>query len=422
MIKFIVLKKIYDVLTNRPGRLLKKDFYSRLKPIVQSALTFRKLPRSERPRLYFDVSILASYDNKTGVQRVIRSVFAEMKPLLADKYDVVPVSCTALTSGFYALEETENNIGEKKFSLTGYKISPERGDVFLSFEQAFVEHLAQEDTFKEMNNKGCRIILTVYDLLQLQLPNCFPVEVNSIFQNWLSVSSKYAEFLCDSKTVESDLRKYLSLTQQTLIKSYWFYPGSNFVKNVSSSGISKEQSCYLNNLKNFNFNFLMVGTIEPRKGHKTVLEIFSHLWKSYNDKISLTFIGKEGWMVDDLTKSIKTSDAFNKNLFWFNDASDSFLDQCYKQTDAVIIASINEGFGLPILEAAQRKCRVIANDIPIFREVAPKECFFLELTNPLIAIGQLKDWFENPSEPCTNAQVQTWKEATLQILKKTSLI
>ena len=69
----------------------------------------------------------------------------------------------------------------------------------------------------------------------------------------------------------------------------------------------------------------MVGTIEPRKGHKIILDLFSQLWALEEDQISLTFIGKQGWMVDELIKSINKSKYFNKTLFWFNDASDSFF-------------------------------------------------------------------------------------------------
>ncbi|WP_300835638.1 glycosyltransferase, partial [uncultured Parasutterella sp.] len=226
----------------------------------------------------------------------------------------------------------------------------------------------------------------------------------------------------DSRTVEKDLIDFLSEKKLKLNNSYWFYPGSNFVQNVSTSGITAQQSLYLRNLKKFKYNFLMVGTIEPRKGHAIILDLFTYLWEVEKDNVSLTFIGKEGWMVRDLIDNFKKTKYFNQNFYWFNDASDSFLDQCYKQTDAVIVASLNEGYGLPILEAAQRNCRIIANDIPIFREVAPKECYFLNLTTPAIALKQLQEWLKKPSSICQTSKTKTWKESTAQIIGKTNLI
>lgn len=419
--KPIVIKKIFDVLTKRPRRLLSKEFYLRVIRAIQSSIAFQKLPPSDRPRLYFDVTVLSVVDNKTGVQRVTRSVFQEIKPLIKDRYEIIPVSCTAVNRGFLVLHEIDS-WEKREFKPTKYKISPKDGDVFLSLEQAFVEHLAQEETFRDMKESGCRIILTVYDLLPLELPHCFPHEVKDIFEKWLLSASNFAEFLSDSKTVQADLIYYLATKNIKANDSYWFYPGSDFVQKISTSGQTPEQSLYLRNLKNFKYNFLMVGTIEPRKGHKIILDLFSQLWEVAEDNISLTFIGKEGWMVGELIKSISNSKYFNKTLFWFSDASDSFLDLCYKETDAVIVASLNEGFGLPIIEAAQRNCRIIANDIPVFREVSPEGCFFLNLTNPIVALKQLKDWLKEPPKACLCPKTKSWKETAIQIARNTHLI
>lgn len=414
------LEKIFNVLIKRPNRLLKKDTFLRLRRAFLSTLVLQKLPDASRPRLYFDVTLLSILDNKTGVHRVIRSVFEEIKPLIEDNYDLTPVSCNAFTEGFYALTEI-NGKGRKCFKLSPFKIDPKDGDIFLSLEQAFVEHLAQKRVFSEMKQKGCRVILTVYDLLPIQLPYCFPVETKSIFENWLLSSTDYAEFLCDSKTVKTDLANFLS-SKNKHNELFWFYPGSNFVKDVSSSGISKEQTNYLRTLNEFSFNFLMVGTIEPRKGHKVIFNLFNRLWKEHNLNASLTFIGKEGWLVNDVVKILKKSTYLNKNFFWFENASDEFLERCYSVTDAVIVASLNEGFGLPLLEAANHNCRVIANDIGIFREVAPKECYFLELSNPDKAILQLLNWMDSPSKTCTSVTIQDWKQSTIQLLKATKII
>lgn len=417
----VVVKKILSLLKYRPSRLLRKDLFLRLWRIVQSSLIYRTLPESSRRRLYFDLTLLSLFDNRTGVQRVIRSVFEEIQPLLSTKYDVVPVCCTAITKGFFVLDAKQDK-SKKIYKLTGYKISPKKGDVFLSLEQAFIEHLAQGETFKEMKKKRCRVILTVYDLLPLQLPDCFPVEVKNIFEKWLISSSSFAEFLCDSKSVEKDLTNFLVSKNCEILNSYWFYPGSDFLKQVSSSGITATQTNYLKYIKKFKFNFLLVGTIEPRKGHRIIFDLFNRLWLQDKEEVSLTFIGKEGWMVKDLLTYFANSKFLNERFFWFNDASDAFLERCYAETDAVIVSSLNEGYGLPILEAAQHNCRVIANEIPVFREVAPENCYFITLANPEIALLQLQDWLKNPSKRCSIPKPQTWKDSTIQILEKTKLL
>lgn len=413
----LVFQKFFDILRNRPQRLLKKDFYLRINRILHSAFIFSHQKAGALPRLYFDLSVYSIYDNKTGVQRVIRSIYKEIFPILSGKYEIVPVSCTAFTKGFQVLKENDNG----KFLLSGFSISPKEGDVFLSLEQAFVEHISQRKVFKSMKNKGCRIILTVYDLLPLQLPQCFPKEIGGIFQKWLVYSSDYAEYICDSQTVESDLVNYLSKNGLKEARTYWFYPGSEFAKTISTKKITEEETNYLKILKNFKFNFLMVGTIEPRKGHKVIFELFTKLW-SAGEKVSLTFIGKEGWMVEDFATFLKNAKEKNVNFFWFNKASDEFLDLCYKETDAVIIASLNEGYGLPILEAAEHNCRIIANDIPVFREVGPEGCYFIDFAETEVAHMQLRNWINKPSKKCKRPSSHTWRNSTLQILKRTKIM
>ncbi len=71
-------------------------------------------------------------------------------------------------------------------------------------------------------------------------------------------------------------------------------------------------------------SFLMVGTIEPRKGYLQTVEAFSELWNEGID-VNLVIVGKEGWigLPDDMRRDIpKTVECLphhpelNKRLFW----------------------------------------------------------------------------------------------------------
>ncbi|MFN0630266.1 glycosyltransferase, partial [Bacillus anthracis] len=50
-------------------------------------------------------------------------------------------------------------------------------------------------------------------------------------------------------------------------------------------------------------SFLMVGTLEPRKGHAQVLDAFENLWKG-GANLNLVIVGKVGWMVDLLVQRL----------------------------------------------------------------------------------------------------------------------
>ena len=140
----------------------------------------------------------------------------------------------------------------------------------------------------------------------------------------------------------------------------------------------------------------MVGTLEPRKGHRIALDAFEALWADGLD-VCLVIAGKHGWGVDHLAEAIRTHREFGKRLFWHERVDDAGLAQLYSDCDGLIAASFAEGFGLPIVEAGYFGKPVIASDIPVFREVgdgAVERRFF--------SVG-------SSSRACRNGQDVCWR-------------
>ena len=112
----------------------------------------------------------------------------------------------------------------------------------------------------------------------------------------------------------------------------------------------------------------MVGTIEPRKGHKELLKVFDLLWNE-GETVAIVFIGKIGWEVDGLIKEIRKNKMFGNRLFWLDNCSDEFLLEIYKEASGLLVSSLAEGYSLPIVESQNFGMPVFARDIPVFREI-----------------------------------------------------
>jgi hypothetical protein len=106
--------------------------------------------------------------------------------------------------------------------------------------------------------------------------------------------------------------------------------------------------------------FLMVGTLEPRKGHLQVLKAFELLW-ARGSSAKLVFVGNEGWRdvprehartLPELMDCLRPHPELGRRLFWIQGASDEFLERIYQEADCLIAASLDEGFGLPLSEVA----------------------------------------------------------------------
>ena len=114
--------------------------------------------------------------------------------------------------------------------------------------------------------------------------------------------------------------------------------------------------------------WLVVGTIEPRKNHSFILDVFEELWdQGRQDK--LVIIGRIGWKCDQVIARMQSHPELEHKLFFFADASDDELLYSYRNSQGLIFASYVEGFGLPIVEAMASKLRVFCSEIPVFREV-----------------------------------------------------
>ncbi len=126
--------------------------------------------------------------------------------------------------------------------------------------------------------------------------------------------------------------------------------------------------------------YVCVATFDPRKNHGLLLDAFDALWRQGHD-VCLCLIGRVGWQCCDILQRIAEHGELGKRLFVFHDASDAEVNFCYQQARAIITASKDEGFGLPIVESLARGKTILASDIPIHREVGGSACHFFDSTD-----------------------------------------
>jgi len=68
-----------------------------------------------------------------------------------------------------------------------------------------------------------------------------------------------------------------------------------------------------------------------------------------------------------------------RRLHWLQDVSDEALTQFYQTCSAVFLASYDEGFGLPLIEAASHRRWTLVRDIYVFREQSLSNlCYFTD--------------------------------------------
>lgn len=159
--------------------------------------------------------------------------------------------------------------------------------------------------------------------------------------------------------------------------------------------------------------FLMVGTIEPRKGHDLVFDAMSAAWDA-GSADQLIIVGRIGWLCEALIARMKASPHYRRLLHIYHDINDDELDFLYRRATALIFASRVEGFGLPLVEAMQSGLPVLASDIPIFHEIGQDYPVYFDLADRadlLRRIEQIKAPVSGQSMSPRRTGWQTWDEA-----------
>jgi len=108
---------------------------------------------------------------------------------------------------------------------------------------------------------------------------------------------------------------------------------------------------------------VIAGTIEPRKNHALLLEVWNRLGP---DAPKLIIAGRRGWANDAVFSAL---DAKPANIMEAPGLSSGTLARLIKGAAALLSPSLDEGFGLPVAEALSAGTPVIAADTPVYREL-----------------------------------------------------
>jgi glycosyltransferase involved in cell wall biosynthesis len=378
------------------------------------------LPQPQR-QLLVDVSALAETDLKTGIQRVVRSILKELLDQPPVGFRVEPVYATAEIPYRYARRFTLKLLDCPEDVLADDPVELHPGDIFLVLD--FHAHAVQQQAsfFDRIRSLGGSVFFVVYDLLPILRPDCFPAGVGDSHAQWLNTVAQGDGALCISRAVADELAAWLDDSQpqrQRPFKIGWFHLGADIDASLPTTGLPNGFDAQLARLR-ARPSVLMVGTVEPRKGHAQALAAFERLW-AQGEEFNLVIAGKQGWMVEALAERLNTHPELGKRLFWFQGISDEALLKLYETATGVLMASEGEGFGLPLIEAARHRRPILARDIPVFREVAGDYASYFSGDNPETLAEALKKWLaalQAGTAPASEGMPwQTWAESTRQII------
>lgn len=256
-------------------------------------------------------------------------------------------------------------------------------------------------------------ILLLHDIIPLVTPaDCDPLYSFSFQRSLAGIVSELGGIVTISRSELAQIKRYLDTMNcrcPLLSYNYW---GGDFLPTDTKQAVRDE----LRRVFSATSVFVMVGSIEPRKNHKLVLDAFDKFWCQGGDA-SLCIIGKTTSLCFDIKERIEHHGFFGRKLFRFENVTDAELAYGYQHCAALVFASRTEGFGLPLVEAMWYGRPVIASDIPVFREIGGDYPRYFDLEDVQELARQLHATVRS-TEPPKPKKWLTWDQSVLNLFEK----
>lgn len=395
----------------------------------RSALALATLPQALAPRqLLVDVTSIARHDLKTGIERVVRMQLIELLRRATQGWRIEPVylveqdgRCDYRYARAYARQLMDLDCA----LLPDEPVDVAAGDRFYSADYApgDIMAAARSGLYDWWRTRGIEVNFLVHDLLPVLRPEFFPLDADLGHAAWLACIAANADrLICISASVRDELVDWLDTeagAPARPLKLAVLHHGADIPGAAAPVASHKAP---LNTVKKGTARFLMVGTIEPRKGHLQALAAFDQLWAEGLD-VELIIVGNEGWTplpegmrrtIPQTVASLRDHAQMGKRLHWRKGIGDAELLALYQDSACLLVPSEGEGFGLPLIEAARYGLPVLARDIPVFREVAQTHAaYFSGMAGEDLALALrawLQDWQAGTAPDSQGMPHITWRE------------
>ena len=117
--------------------------------------------------------------------------------------------------------------------------------------------------------------------------------------------------------------------------------------------------------------FLCVGTIEPRKNHAFLLDLWQrmHDTRSEAEVPRLILAGTRGWAGPEVLGRLDSLPFMGRTVLECPGLPDGAIAALMQRATALLFPTLAEGFGLPLVEAAAAGLPAICTPLPVFHEI-----------------------------------------------------
>ena len=242
-------------------------------------------------------------------------------------------------------------------------------------------------------------IFFLHDLLPLHMSEYFRSGYRAMFDGVIDLMTRHANALITTtEAVREDVIADLKRRGRPAIPI--------FVAPLPSP-LGDERAPFDETIHQHDY-FIATGTIEPRKNHLLLLQVWRELVERARAKGAeaprLVIIGKRGWENEQVIDLLERCQQIGGHVIEASNLSSAGLCYLLRNARAALCPSFGEGYGLPVVEALSLGTPVIASDIKVFREVSQNCARFI---SPIDGKGWLEAIEEMSAQ--TSAAQEQWR-------------
>ncbi|MDO8478769.1 MAG: glycosyltransferase [Candidatus Rokubacteria bacterium] len=305
-------------------------------------------PVSKVRRILYWVEHTCIFPYNTGIQRVTRLL---AKSLIAEGVELVPVKWDAQKSVFVPpthadLEYLARWSGPDPNAWTLSDDFADKPSTWLLIPEltAYPSGPDLPCVVQYAASLGIRSSILFYDAIPYKMPECCSPLATTLHTAYMGALDRFHLVIAISEHSRMDLRDFLVREKTRLIDL------DDRVIAISLPGefIDVPRTTRYEEPSGDVISILSVGTIEKRKNHAKMFRAFLAAMEHSTRKAELTVVGR---VADDLREEVEGYISLNPAIKWIGHVDDARLRELYSACHFTVYPSLEEGFGLPILES-----------------------------------------------------------------------
>ncbi|ABD53136.1 glycosyltransferase [Jannaschia sp. CCS1] len=262
-----------------------------------------------------------------------------------------------------------------------------------------------EATLSAVSGQFSNCAVLIHDLIPLTHPAYVADDMPARFAGRMDRVRRYADLvICNSSATQFDLIAHWGDGQTVKPKYIVAHPG--VTPRPRSDDLDRDAG-----------HFVMLGTIEARKNHDLMLDVWELLAQDMpRDQMpTLHIIGAVGWKVDALMERLRSHPLYGDKILLngpYGVLDDHAVQDHLARATALLFPSLAEGYGFPPLEAAMAGAVPICSNLAVFRETLGDCAVYVDNNDAYSWVETIKQHFYGTAvkPELTMLKGPTWAE------------